>query len=419
MTRHYQAIFPFNLSLAVTLGLMMVVIGPSQTVVAQNNSALPGAAKTTPDTVDVKDVADDAQIIQRLTNIYESTERFGEIQVDSKSGFVTLRGVTQTDKNSEWATEVASRTQDVVGVNNLIEVKSAVDLQKSLTLVWKSIDKLYRDFLARVPFLIAGVVVLIITWFAARMLNWLLPKFLNRGERIRISLRDLIIHLSSITLWVIGFLVAAVVVFPGMTPAKALTVLGLGSVAIGFAFKDIFENFFAGVLILWKYPFDKGDYIQLGETMGRVEEITIRNTMIRRTDGELVVVPNGHVFKSNVEVLTSHSKRRIRLICGVAYHENIDESRNVIEQALAKCTSVDQQKEIQVFANEFADSSVNFEVAWWAGATPVEVRRSRDEVITKVKAALDDAGIEIPFPYRTLTFADSAQPMEFVSQSAE
>ena len=180
--------------------------------------------------------------------------------------------------------------------------------------------------------------------------------------------------------------------------------MGLGSVAIGFAFKDIFENFFAGVLILWKYPIEKGDVIEHAGNVGKVEEITIRNTLIRKSDGELVVAPNASLFKSNVEVLTNRPKRRVRIMCGVAYSEDVAEAREIIRAAVSDCESISGRKSVEVFANEFADSSINFEIAWWTGSAPVEIRMSRDEVIEAVKKALDNASIEIPFPYTTLTF---------------
>lgn len=96
----------------------------------------------------------------------------------------------------------------------------------------------------------------------------------------------------------------------------------------------------------------------------------------------------------------------MRLICGVAYGEQLDQSREVIREAVESCESVLGKRTIEVFAKEFADSSVNFEVAWWTGSKPIDIRRSRDEVVAAIKQRLDDADIEIPFPYRTLTFKD-------------
>ncbi len=362
------------------------------------------------ETVEVDEVADDSAIRNRLTEIYASAGKAGwltDIDVVSDSGIVTLTGMADTTEHREWAANVARKTKDVVAVINELSVDTEIDLESTRQIVTRSLTALSTEFLVRSPLLIAALTVLLITGFASKANNWVLRRLLDQ-RGMRTSLKDLIYQLSSIAIWIFGILMAAVIAFPGMTPSRLLTVLGLGSVAVGFAFKDIFENFFAGILILWRYPFDRGDFITCGDLTGQVKEITIRNTLIRRLDGELAVVPNGTLFKNNVDVLTSQPQRRVRITCGVAYGENVDESREVVREAVRSCESVQGKRTIEVFAQEFADSSVNFEVAWWTGSKPIDIRRSRDEVIAAIKRELDNAGIEIPFPYRTLTFKGSS-----------
>jgi small-conductance mechanosensitive channel len=358
------------------------------------------------ETVSVEDVVDDDAIRDRLTKIFASAKNAGWLtgaEVELESGIVTLRGQADTEEHRQWAENVARKTEDVVAVINELSIDSAVDLASTREVVTKSLDTLWTDFLVRSPLLLAALVVVLVTALLSKLASWMLHRLLDQ-RGMRTSLKDLINQLTSIAIWIVGLLIATVVAFPGMTPSKALTVLGLGSVAIGFAFKDIFENFFAGILILWGYPFDRGDFITCGEVTGEVKQITIRNTLIRRLDGELAVVPNATLFKNNVDVLTSQPQRRVRIICGVAYDEEVDQSREVIKQAVQSCESVQGKRTVEVFAKEFADSSINFEVAWWAGSKPLDIRRSRDEVVAAIKRDLDAAGIEIPFPYRTLTF---------------
>jgi small-conductance mechanosensitive channel len=129
-------------------------------------------------------------------------------------------------------------------------------------------------------------------------------------------------------------------------------------------------------------------------------------TQIRVPSGELVVVPNATLFKNPVTVLTSQDTRRVSIVTGVAYGEEVSEAVGVIQEAVQGCPSVDTTRDIQVFPQAFGSSSIDIEVAWWTGSTPLDVRRSRGEIVTAVKAALDRAGIEIPFPYRTLTFKE-------------
>lgn len=275
---------------------------------------------------------------------------------------------------------------------------------ESIQLMWGTLVDIWRDVLSHIPLLIIGFVILFLTWLVSKLVNITLEKTL-KGKRIKRGLADLARQLITVLIWLFGITVTAVVIFPGMTPAKVLAGLGIGSVALGFAFKDIVENFLAGILILWKFPFDPGDFIVVDDTVGQIEEVTVRMTILRKTTGELVVIPNARLFKGQVEVLTSSPIRRITIICGIAYSEDVDGARSVIESAVNGCHLVSQQKSIEIFAQEFADSSINFEVTWWCGSTPLEVRKSKDQVVAAVKKALDNAGIEIPFPYRTLTFA--------------
>ncbi|MCC9602778.1 mechanosensitive ion channel [Stieleria sp. JC731] len=357
--------------------------------------------------VEVEAVIADEAIENRLRSIFSARERFEDVKVSVRSGVATLSGRFETQEDADWAERLVERTKGVVVVEDEARIDSEIDFAENWTVISSSLGKLWKDFLRRSPLLIAGVITLFLTVVVSKSVQWGLAKLFKRQSRVRASLRDLVLQLATIGVWVAGLLITAVVVFPGMTPTRALTLLGVGSVAIGFAFKDIFENFFAGILILWRYPFDMGDFISSDDLTGQVEEINIRNTLIRRLDGELSVIPNAALFKTAVDVLTDRPNRRVRIICGVAYGENVDQARDVIADAVRSCLTVDGERMVEVFANEFADSSINFEVAWWTGSKPGEVRRSRDEVVSAIKSALDSEGIEIPFPYRTLTFSKS------------
>ena len=275
-----------------------------------------------------------------------------------------------------------------------------------IELLWTQAVGIYEGAIELLPRVGIALVILLLTWIAANVVRWLVGSAARRAH-MRASLQNLFRLLAGIVTWVFGIMVAAVIVFPGLTPASMLAGLGLGSVAIGFAFKDIFENFLAGIIILLRNTMRIGDFIECEDIEGKIEEIALRETLVRQTDGQLVIVPNAYLFKNPLTVRTDLDERRVTVICGVAYGEDVDASRDVIERAVDGCRTVRKGgREIQIFAQEFADSSINFEVTWWTGSTPVEVRRSKDEVVAAVKRALDDAGIEIPFPYRTLTFKE-------------
>ncbi len=255
------------------------------------------------------------------------------------------------------------------------------------------------------PRLGVAFLVLAVTWILVRLMRMGIARF---GRSMRPNLVEVLQLLASVGVYLLGGLVAMTILFPSVTPGSALTTLGLGSVAIGFAFKDTFENFLAGILILFREPFRIGDFVEVEGIEGQIEQITIRDSRIRQTDGQLVVVPNHELFRNPVVVRTDRDLRRTSITVGVAYGEDVDASRTVIHDAVIAVDSVRADvHDVQVFAKEFGSSSIDFEVAWWTGSLPLDIRASRDQVVAAVKRALDEAGIEIPFPYRTLTFKEA------------
>ncbi len=278
-------------------------------------------------------------------------------------------------------------------------------LSDASNVVLDSVKSMGESFLSQLPNLVIAIVVLFVFWIIVRVARSILNSFFKR-IKLRDSLVELFRKIVVIMIWVFGLMIVATIVFPNFTPAKILTVVGLSSIAIGFAFKDVFENFLAGILILFREPFQLGDFISCEDMEGFVEEITIRDTNLRKTDGQRIVVPNAMLFTNPVKVRTDKDIRRVTVICGVAYGEDIDECRGVIKKTVEGLDTVNNSKDVEIFAQEFGASSINFEVTWWTGSSPLEIRKSRDEVVAAVKRALDDAGIEIPFPYRTLTFKE-------------
>ncbi len=247
---------------------------------------------------------------------------------------------------------------------------------------------------------------LILTWCASLFVQKLFGKIFSTSH-MRRSLIDFFLLLIRISVWIFGILMALTIIFPSMTPAKMLAGLGIGGIAVGFAFKDVFENFMAGAMIMLRKPMRIGDYIECEGLNGRVETITIRDTHIRRTDDQLVLVPNSFLFSNPVYIRTDKDLRRFTVICGVSYDTDLDEAAEVISKAVKAQDVVHQDKPIQVFAREFNSSSVDFTIRWWSKSKPIDMHTSRDKVLRAIKRALDDANIEIPFPYRTLTFKEN------------
>ena len=178
---------------------------------------------------------------------------------------------------------------------------------------YSTIDKIMEGFWERVPYLIIAAVVLIVFWLLARVFKWSIRKTLNNRSYTRQNLVLVLNRVGSSAIIFFGFLIAMVIAIPGFTPSQLMSALGLGSVAIGFAFKDIFQNLLSGVLILLGEPFKIGDDIIVNNMEGTVEDIQIRATFLRSPDGRRIVIPNATVYTSAVTVNTAYTRRRWRV----------------------------------------------------------------------------------------------------------
>lgn len=271
--------------------------------------------------------------------------------------------------------------------------------------VWRTIRGLGESLVARAPYIVIGIIVFLTFLLLARIVKRAIR---TAGERTRldVNLADLLGRLAMLVISALGIFVAAVVIFPTFKPGDLITGLGITSVAIGFAFKDILQNFFAGILILWRQPFVVGDQIRSGNYEGTVEEINVRSTRLKTYEGERAVLPNGDVYTSAVLVRTAYDKRRVRFTVGVGYPDSLEQARATIHRVLKETDGVLDDPGPWVYVAELAPSSVNFNVYFWVMSQQANVLAVSDRVATGIKLALDDAGIDMPFPHTVVLFHD-------------
>ncbi|QDG54316.1 mechanosensitive ion channel family protein [Persicimonas caeni] len=268
-----------------------------------------------------------------------------------------------------------------------------------------------NSFLAIVPAIGIAIVVFVVFLVLASLAKRTVSGFSSRFTEDK-SLQSLFGTITKVLVIVVGAFAAAAIIFPGLSAGHLVSVLGLSSVAIGFAFKDIFENFLAGILILSGRPFVIGDQIETNGYEGTVEHISIRSTSIETYDGQRVIIPNSAIFTNPMTVRTAFPHRRTTFVTGIGYDEDIETAREVIREAVNGCETVLEDPAPQIFLMEHGDSSVNFHIRYWTPSTISGVKNAQDEVATSVKYALDEAGIEIPYPYRTIEFFDKTEQSE-------
>ena len=244
------------------------------------------------------------------------------------------------------------------------------------------------------PRVLASVATLLALYLLGKALGWLVRRRYLRLERP--SFAHVMSRVVSLAATVLGLLAAVTIVFPTVKPVNVLGSLGFFSIAVGFAFRDILENLLAGVLLLFRAPFRTGDEVDIQGTRGTVVEINLRETVLRRYDGQQVLVPNATVYKNPIVVQTAGPSIRSEAVVGVAYEADLREAVRLAEQAMAGVGGTTDEPSPVVLVGELGTSTIDLHLLFWTAPQQGTVRRARDEVLLAVKAAFDDAGIEMP-----------------------
>jgi len=186
----------------------------------------------------------------------------------------------------------------------------------------------------------------------------------------------------------------------GIPMTEFTVVIGAAGLAIGFALQGSLANFAAGVILIIFKPFKVGDFVELAGQKGTVREIQIFNTILNSPDNVRLIIPNGQVTGSSIKNYTVNGTRRVDLVVGVSYDDDLKKARQVIEQVLAGDDRILSEPPVTVAVSELADSSVNFVVRPWVKTTDYwDVYFNLTEGI---KLALDKNGITIPYPQRDI-----------------
>jgi small-conductance mechanosensitive channel len=273
----------------------------------------------------------------------------------------------------------------------------------------KSLHELLRGLLDRLPYIGAALVVFVIFFLIAAGVRALVR---NLAERSR-KRRNVGIVLGRLAQWVIifvGVLIALVIAIPSFKPGQLVQFLGISSVAIGFAFRDILQNFLAGILLLLREPFRVGDQIEYLTYRGTVEEVETSATVIRTYDGRRVVIPNGELLTNAVTVNTAYAHRRLEYDVGIGYGDDIARAKKLMLEAVSEIDSILEDPAPDAIVFDLASHTVNIRLRWWvAPPSRSDALDSRDQVLAAVKGKLLANGIDLPFPTQHVLFHDQTE----------
>ena len=253
---------------------------------------------------------------------------------------------------------------------------------------------------------LAIILVLVAALIAAGIGRLIRSRLEGRGRR------DLGRMIGSLVKWALilgAFLLGLTIVLPTLRPGDLVAGLGIGSVAIGFAFKDILQNWLSGLLILLRQPFEIGDQIVIGGYEGTVERIETRSTIIKTYDGQRAVIPNGEVYTSALLVKTAQPLRRSQYDIGIGYGDGIDYAVEVLTRTLRETEGVEADPRAEALVWDLSASWVTLRMRWWTRSDRASEVQTWSRVLRAAKLALDEAGIDMPYDTQVQLFHDQTE----------
>lgn len=240
-----------------------------------------------------------------------------------------------------------------------------------------------------------ALAIFVIGGITAKVIRNIADRLMKRGgmdNMLRKFLRNILYAI------LMTFVIIAAISALGIQTASLVAVIGAAGLAIGLALQGSLSNFAAGVLMIIFRPYKLGDLVVVAGTEGFVEEVEVFTTVLRLPDKTKIIIPNGLIMADEIINYTEADKRRVELIVGIGYNDDIDTARDTILAALQESEYVVADPEPKVTVAELGDNSVNLAVRPWVMSNTYAP--ASHEITERVKKALDNAGINIPYPQR-------------------
>ena len=290
------------------------------------------------------------------------------------------------------------------------DLSELTDAETVRGVVSEALTELAGDLLVRLPLIVLALLVLTVSLLVVRVLMSGVRRAMVRAD-VDFTVQRLVANLLRLLLVILVLVVSLAIA--GVEVGAVLAGLGLIGLGLALALQKILENFIAGILILMRKPFDRGEIVSTNGYEGFVEDIDLRATVLRLYDGTLTLIPNADVFTEPLVNLTRRGVRRGEVRVGIDYRDDHERARAVLLEAVTGVDEVLDDPPPVVLLVELADSSVDFEVRFWLDVEHSVLPFVEDAVLRACKSAIETAGLTIPWPIRTL--AADKRPLELRS----
>lgn len=362
----------------------------------------------------VTDIPEDSAIRARLEAVLGAIDIVDNIGVSVNQGVVTLTGDVPNARTTRDLTAIASRVEGVIHVQS--RLMEETDVSARVRPATRKFQEMGTQALQMAPVVLVALIILVAFWLLGRWAG-------SRGAWLqRIGLSELASNLGKrivrLVITGLGVLIMLEILDATALVGAILGVAGVAGIAVGFAFRNIVENYLAGVLLSARNPFDVGDIIEVGTFTGNVMRLTSRDTVLMTRDGNHLRIPNSVIITSAMTNFTRNPLRRLEFMVGVSVDFNLQEARKLGVATLRATAGILADPGPQVLVAELGDSTVQLRFLAWINQHDSDFLKARSESIRQVKAAYDQAGIEMPEPIYRIHLRGPGSPATAIEATA-
>ncbi len=350
----------------------------------------------------------DEAIENRITTVLEAIEGLEETEVSVTAGVTTISGTVPNARTRRAILDLASRVEGVIFVQDRLE--EDVELSSRLLPTTRRFQDMGINALRLMPLILVAMLVVGIFWFLGQWAG-------NREAWLRrLGLTELAVNLARrivrLVIIGIGLLIALEILDATALVGALLGVAGVAGIAVGFAFRNIAENYLAGVMLSARNPFNIGDLVQVGTFLGKVVRLTSRDTVLMTTDGNHLRIPNSVIITSTLTNFTRNPLRLFLFKLHVSLDSDLLLARQIALKAICDMPVVLTEPGPQVLIMEISETSIQLQMSGWIDQTATDLGKARSEAIRLVKHAFDCHGVAVAQAAMRVHLQDTGERIE-------
>ncbi|APG64732.1 mechanosensitive ion channel protein MscS [Tenacibaculum todarodis] len=277
--------------------------------------------------------------------------------------------------------------------------------EKAINKATNTIDNWWNSLLSNLPNIIVAILVLTISFFISQKVSILIEKIVSKKVKKK-AVSGVISKIISVIIILAGLFIALNILNLDEALTSLLTTAGIAGAVIGLSLQGTLSNTISGIVLSFRERIKIGNWVETNGFSGEVIDINLKEFVLKEADNNIVIIPNKDVLESPLKNYSLTTRMRVRLECGVGYESDLDKVEALTKETIAKAfDQVLSNENVEFYYTEFGGSSINFLCRFWIDAeNSLEKLIAKNNAIKEIKKAFDKAGINIPFPIRTLQF---------------